>query len=50
MVKLYRQDLFPTPIWHFELENADSLNQKLLSKIDKQQQTDPGFNISNRLG
>ena len=50
MVQLHRRDLFPTPIWHFQLERAESINQKFLPLIQQLHQGDPGLKVSNRLG
>lgn len=46
-----RQDWFPTPVWHFQYQNASLLNQTLLSAIAQQRKADPeGINLSNVLG
>jgi uncharacterized protein (TIGR02466 family) len=46
-----RQDWFPTPIWHFQHENAEKLNKILRQAISEAQNSDPqGLSISNVLG
>jgi uncharacterized protein (TIGR02466 family) len=46
-----RQDWFPTPIWHFQNQNAAQLNQNLLKAIAQQKEADPeGITLSNVLG
>ncbi len=46
-----RQDWFPTPIWHFKLEDFQSVNQMLLSAIDEERKRDcKGEQWSNVLG
>jgi uncharacterized protein (TIGR02466 family) len=46
-----RQDWFPTPIWHFQHENYQALNQRLLDRITKEKETDPqGISVSNVMG
>jgi uncharacterized protein (TIGR02466 family) len=46
-----RKDWFPTPIWHFNLDNYQQLNQTLLQEIKVEQQNDSkGQKRSNVLG
>jgi uncharacterized protein (TIGR02466 family) len=46
-----RKDWFPTPIWHFVLDDYPSLNAVLLQEIQAEQQRDPkGEQWSNILG
>ncbi len=46
-----RTDWFPTPIWHFSIDNYHQLNTTLLAEIDRQQQRDcRGEQLSNILG
>ena len=41
MSQLQRRDWFPTPIWEFDLENSQYLNQNLLLVIEEEQRKDP---------
>ena len=51
MSELKRRDWFTTPIWQFNLENSQNLNQNLLLLIEKEQKQDPqGLTRSNKLG
>ncbi len=46
-----RTDWFPTPIWHFSIDNYQQLNTVLLAEIDREQQRDcRGEQLSNILG
>jgi uncharacterized protein (TIGR02466 family) len=46
-----RNDWFPTPIWHFTVDNYQNLNSILLPEIDAEQQRDrEGEKWSNLLG
>jgi uncharacterized protein (TIGR02466 family) len=46
-----RKDWFPTPIWHFNLDNCDQLNNTLIQEIKVEQQHDrKGQKRSNILG
>jgi uncharacterized protein (TIGR02466 family) len=46
-----RNDWFPTPIWHFEVDNHQQLNSVLLEEINEEQQRDrQGEKLSNILG
>jgi uncharacterized protein (TIGR02466 family) len=46
-----RKDWFPTPIWHFILEDCQALNTSLLKEVQAEQQRDPkGEKWSNILG
>lgn len=46
-----RQDWFPTPIWHFNLDDCDRLNHSLIQEIEAEQQHDrQGQKRSNVLG
>jgi uncharacterized protein (TIGR02466 family) len=46
-----RQDWFPTPIWHFQYEDFQGLNKRLLKHILQAQESDPkGISVSNILG
>jgi uncharacterized protein (TIGR02466 family) len=46
-----RKDWFPTPIWHFNLDNCDRLNNTLIREIKVEQQRDcQGQKRSNVLG
>ncbi len=46
-----RKDWFPTPIWHFILDNCQQLNETLLQEINAEQQRDrKGEQWSNILG
>ncbi|WP_310489777.1 TIGR02466 family protein [Chamaesiphon sp. VAR_69_metabat_338] len=46
-----RKDWFPTPIWHFNLDNCDRLNNTLIQEIKIEQQHDrQGRKQSNVLG
>lgn len=47
----YRKDWFPTPIWHFILDDYQQLNERLLQEIKAEQQRDrTGEKWSNILG
>jgi uncharacterized protein (TIGR02466 family) len=49
--KIMRQDWFPTPIWHFQHENYQTLNKHLLKNINQEQEVDAqGINVSNIQG
>ncbi|AFY32945.1 TIGR02466 family protein [Calothrix sp. PCC 7507] len=46
-----KTDWFPTPIWHFSVDNYESLNAKLLHLIQvERSQDEQGVNMSNILG
>jgi hypothetical protein len=46
-----RKDWFPTPIWHFSIEDHQRLNSVLLAEIEQEQQRDrSGEVLSNVLG
>jgi uncharacterized protein (TIGR02466 family) len=46
-----RKDWFPTPIWHFILDDCQQLNDKLLAEVKAEQQRDSkGEKRSNILG
>ncbi len=46
-----RNDWFPTPVWHFQVENHQQLNSVLLAEIEREQQRDRrGEQLSNILG
>jgi uncharacterized protein (TIGR02466 family) len=46
-----RKDWFPTPVWHFSIEDHEQLNSLLLAEIAEEQQRDrQGENLSNILG
>lgn len=46
-----RKDWFPTPVWHFAIDNHEQLNLALLAEIDQERLRDPrGINLSNILG
>ena len=46
-----RKDWFPTPIWHFILDDCQQLNETLLQEIKTEQQRDrTGEKWSNILG
>ena len=46
-----RKDWFPTPIWHFILDDYQQLNQRLIAEIKAEQQRDlTGEKWSNVLG
>jgi uncharacterized protein (TIGR02466 family) len=46
-----RKDWFPTPVWHFSIDNYQQLNSLLLAEIDRERQRDPrGIQLSNVLG
>jgi uncharacterized protein (TIGR02466 family) len=46
-----RKDWFPTPIWHFILDDCQQLNHKLLEEVKAEQQRDQkGEKKSNILG
>ncbi|BAZ41877.1 hypothetical protein NIES4101_78450 [Calothrix sp. NIES-4101] len=46
-----RNDWFPTPVWHFTVDNYQQLNSILLQEIDAEQQCDrQGEKWSNVLG
>jgi uncharacterized protein (TIGR02466 family) len=46
-----RNDWFPTPVWHFQVENYQQLNSVLLAEIEREQQCDRrGEQLSNILG
>jgi uncharacterized protein (TIGR02466 family) len=50
-MSISRTDWFPTPIWHFSIENYQQLNTVLLAEIDREQQRDcRGEQLSNILG
>ena len=50
-MSISRKDWFPTPIWHFTIDNYQALNSVLLEEIDREQQKNPrGINSSNILG
>jgi uncharacterized protein (TIGR02466 family) len=51
MLSSSRKDWFPTPIWHFILDDYQQLNDTLLEEIRSEQQQDPkGEKWSNILG
>jgi uncharacterized protein (TIGR02466 family) len=46
-----RNDWFPTPVWHFPIDNHQQLNLVLLEEIDRERQRDRrGERLSNILG
>ena len=46
-----RNDWFPTPVWHFTVDNHQELNTVLLQEIEEEQQRDrQGEKWSNMLG
>jgi uncharacterized protein (TIGR02466 family) len=46
-----RQDWFPTPIWHFQHDAFENLNERLLKHITKATEIDPqGITVSNITG
>ncbi len=46
-----RTDWFPTPVWHFEINNPQELNLALLAEVDAERQRDQqGEKWSNVLG
>ncbi|WP_392530623.1 TIGR02466 family protein [Nostoc sp. C117] len=46
-----RKDWFPSPIWHFPVDNHEYLNLKLLKLIEDEYAQDPrGIQMSNILG
>jgi uncharacterized protein (TIGR02466 family) len=46
-----RKDWFPTPIWHFILDDSQQINDKLLAEVKAEQQRDQkGEKRSNILG
>jgi hypothetical protein len=46
-----RKDWFPTPIWHFSIENHQRLNSVLLAETEQEQQRNrSGEALSNILG
>jgi uncharacterized protein (TIGR02466 family) len=46
-----RKDWFPTPVWHFPIDNYQQLNSLLLTEIERERQRDPrGEQLSNVLG
>jgi uncharacterized protein (TIGR02466 family) len=46
-----RNDWYPTPVWHFTIDNYQQLNSILLQEIDAEQQRDrQGEKWSNVLG
>jgi len=46
-----RNDWFPTPVWHFTIDNHEQLNTILLQEITEEQQRDrQGERLSNILG
>ena len=50
-MSISRKDWFPTPIWHFTIDNYQALNSVLLEEIDREQQKNPrGISSSNILG
>lgn len=49
--KAMRTDWFPTPIWHFSVDNFEHLNQRLLTLIQAEYAEDKqGLKMSNVLG
>ena len=50
-MKGIRNDWFPTPVWHFTVDNYEHLNPKLLKLIQVEYAQDPqGVQMSNILG
>jgi uncharacterized protein (TIGR02466 family) len=50
-MSISRNDWFPTPIWHFTIDDHQELNQSLLQEIEAEQQRDQqGEKWSNVLG
>lgn len=46
-----RKDWFPTPVWHFTIDDYERSNSVLIAEIDRIQQRDPqGLKLSNILG
>lgn len=43
-------DIFPTPLFRFEVTDADKLNRALLKEIAKRQKAEGGMSKSNRKG
>lgn len=43
-------NLFPTPLFRFQVEEAEELNRALLKEIAKRQSAEPGMAKSNRQG
>jgi uncharacterized protein (TIGR02466 family) len=51
MMSSSRKDWFPSPVWHFSIDNYQQLNSVLLAEIDRERQRDPrGEQLSNILG
>lgn len=48
--QFFSQNLFASPIWGFEVPDAESLNEALIADCRKRQNLEPSMEVSNQVG